>query len=105
AAVIDPALGGPLTKISPDRLRIPVFFLLGNEVAALEDQDAGGRRRKGVRDRSAAGAATNNNDVETLVHSDRSPTRLRQATAGPPSLVIFASAGGKVGPTAPPSRS
>ena len=38
-ALVEPALRGAIAELFPDRLGIPVFLFLGNEVAALDDEN------------------------------------------------------------------
>ena len=66
---IDPCFGGLVPAVDEDRLRAPVRFLPRQIVAAFEDQDALSSRGKGLSNGSAAGAASNDDQVVMLGQS------------------------------------
>src|SRR3974390_3389151 len=61
--LVVPMLFGLVLAFEVDKLRIPVCFLAGNEVASLQDEDLLVRRRKAIGQRAAAGAAANDDDI------------------------------------------
>src|SRR5688572_3731093 len=61
---VEPELPGLVAQVLPDSLRIPVLLFLGDEAAALEDEDASRRVRQRVGDRAAARAGPDDDDVE-----------------------------------------
>ena len=65
-----PCLRGLVSAVDEDGLRAPVRFLARQIVAAFEDQDALSGRGKRLSQRSAAGAASDNDHVVVL----RQPT-------------------------------
>ena len=83
AASIEPLLGDAVAQVLPYRLRAPVLLFLRNEATALEDEDAGGRGGQRVRDRPAAGAAADDDDVEAIVPH---PEGAGPTTVPPPAL-------------------
>ncbi|SUZ82121.1 uncharacterized protein METZ01_LOCUS34975 [marine metagenome] len=56
---VEPTLGSTVALFAPHRLRTPILFLLGNEVASLYDENARRCFRKCVRYRTAARTTTN----------------------------------------------
>ena len=66
---VDPCFGGLVPAIDEDRLRAPVRFLARQIVAAFEDQDALSGRGKRLGKRSAAGAASDDDQVVMLGQS------------------------------------
>jgi len=67
-APVEPAFGGAIPELAPDRARAPVLLFLRNKVATLDDENARARLRKLMRDGSAPHAATDDDDVEALGH-------------------------------------
>jgi hypothetical protein len=61
---VQPQLLGLVAQMFPHGLRIPVLLLLGDEVAALEDENPRLAFRQGVRDGTAARAGADDDDVE-----------------------------------------
>ena len=66
--IVEPLLGGLITKRLPDGFRTPVLVLLRNEIAPLEDEHARARRGQGVCHRAASGAAADDDDVVPVAH-------------------------------------
>ena len=63
ALFVVPHLFGVVARIDVDRARVPVLLLARNVTAPLENQDALPGRRKLVRERPAAGAGSDDDDV------------------------------------------
>src|SRR6185436_8477928 len=68
AVLVEPALVDAVAEVLPDRLRVPVLIFLRDEVAALEDERPGARAGERVRERAAACAAADDDDVVTMGH-------------------------------------
>jgi hypothetical protein len=68
AAPIEPHLVGAVAQVLPHSFRVPVLRLLRHEISALEDEDSRRRIRQGLRHRSSAGAGSDDDDVELLIH-------------------------------------
>src|SRR5262249_56279044 len=68
AVPVVPALGRDVAVLHEYRRRVPVLRLALEPIAALEDEDALSRRGEVSRERAAAGAAADDDDVEALIH-------------------------------------
>jgi hypothetical protein len=58
----------PVPEMFPHRFRIPVLLLARDEIAALDDEDAGAGIGKGVGERAAARAGPDDDDVVAVDH-------------------------------------
>ncbi len=67
AALIEPALLDPVAEMFPDRFRAPVLVFLRNKISALENEDARRGAGQRLRQRPAAGAAADDDDVVAFV--------------------------------------
>src|SRR5262249_14578881 len=67
---IIPCVGRDVAVVLEHRRRIPIFCLALEPVAALENQDALPRWRELPRERAAARAAADDDNVEAPVHVD-----------------------------------
>ena len=68
AVAIVPALRRDVAVLHEQGCRVPVLRLALEPIAALENEDALPRRREVSRQRAAARAAANDDDVEALIH-------------------------------------
>src|ERR1041385_593248 len=68
SVLVPPLFLRAVAALEHDGLRIPVLLLAGNVVAALEQQDALARGSKPVRQRAAARAGADEDDV-VVVHA------------------------------------
>ena len=85
AVRVCPRLVGLVGAVDEHRLRVPVLFLARQIVAAFEDQDALAGRRQPLRQRGAAGAAADHDQViMAIVHWQTSESIRR--TADPTTL-------------------
>src|SRR5439155_10293905 len=73
AILIKPGVFGVVMGVHVDDLRIPICFLTGNIVAALEYQDALTGRGKVICKRAAARAGSDDDHVVTIVGHDTNP--------------------------------
>jgi hypothetical protein len=66
--LVQPALGRAIAKLLPDGIGAPVLRFLGNEVTALDEEDAGAGGGEGTRHGSTTGAAAHDHEIERLSH-------------------------------------
>ena len=69
AVAVIPCIRRDITVLLEDRCRIPVLRLALEPVATLENQDALSRGRELFGESAATCAATDDDDVEALVHA------------------------------------
>jgi hypothetical protein len=67
AILVEPRLPGVVVGIDIDHLGIPIGFLTGNIVAALQNEDAFAGRREVICQRPSTGAGADNNHVIAVV--------------------------------------
>jgi hypothetical protein len=76
AAAVVPFLLGAVLLVEEDRFRVPVLGLARDVLAAFEDEDLLAGRREPLRQRAAAGARSDDDDVEMRVaHAQASSWR------------------------------
>src|SRR5580765_770882 len=73
AIFVEPGFFGVVVGIHVNKLRVPVRFLAGNVVAALQNQDSFSRRCEMICERSTTRARADNNYVIPIVGHDANP--------------------------------
>src|SRR5438477_9534983 len=73
AVLVEPGLLGVVVAVHVDDLGVPVRFLAGNIVAALENQDPLSGRRQVVGERSATRTGPDDDYVVAIVGHDANP--------------------------------